>query len=790
MGHARRWTAIALLFVALGAYSATHLTVESDITHFLPSGHDDWAARVSKALASSSLGKRMVLSIGGGEPAALVEASQKLSQALRAHPEIEEVRNGVDRSARSQIFDLYFDRRFQLYSETPEAEYRKLLSEAGLAEAAARLRAQLGGLTGAMIRPLAPRDPLLAFPRLLGRLDSARQGGLKLEDGVFLSHDSRYAILFVSTRASPFAAPIQRNVLSAIASEFSKIKRAIAVTRGQALSLEQSGVNRYAVAAEASIRSDVQRVGTVSIVAIVLLFVVIFRSLRALLLSALPLLLGILTALAVTLLLLGSVHGATLAFGATLIGVCLDYPVHLLCHHTLGTRGRDPRVTLREIWPAVLLGALTTLAGLLGLGSASFPGIREMALFTGVGVMTALLATRFAVAPLLGPAPDASPAQRRLAASLTALLSVLRERRGFSVALLGLAFVLCALGLPKLRFQDDMAGWVPAPEALRAEDDRVRKRVMASDPGQLAVVMAQTRQQALERNDRVARALGEAQQAGELGGYSSLHALLFSESLQRKNHAALSRDPDVGSRVERAFEAAGFAPDAFLPFAEDLERPFVPLRLDDLERSALSPLVSGFLLEFDARPAVVTYLRDVEDKAAVVRRLEAIEGARYFDQRALLRTTYSRFRERTLLLIGVGLLAVWTIALLRYRSFRLSLGACLPAMLAAGGALSSLSLVGVTIDLFHVVGLLLVLSIGVDYGIFLVETSDEQALPATLLALLIACCSTILAFGLLAMSSIPALRSLGQVIGVGVLLALLWSPVAFVVALPRRASAP
>jgi len=63
---------------------------------------------------------------------------------------------------------------------------------------------------------------------------------------------------------------------------------------------------------------------------------------------------------------------------------------------------------------------------------------------------------------------------------------------------------------------------------------------------------------------------------------------------------------------------------------------------------------------------------------------------------------------------------------------------------------------------------------GVDYGVFLAESrADPAGFAATLLSVLIACASTVLAFGLLAMSASPALQAIGLTVGIGVLLSLL-----------------
>jgi predicted exporter len=770
------------LCALLGGYCATRLEVTTDITHFMPDGEDAWAARVVERFSRSALGQRLALTISGAEPDALAAASASLARRLAAVPAIARVQRGVDPEAQRHLYELYFPRRYLLFSGEPEVDYAALLSDAGLRAAAGRLIAELGSVQGSLLRNLVPEDPLLAFPRVLQRLEAGREGGLLLRDGAFFSADARHAVLFVETRASALDGSAQRAALDRIAREFAAVQR----EHGSALVLEQSGVGRYAAHAEAAIRADVQRVSTVSSLALLLLFITLFRSLRALVLVGLPVLVGMLAATAATLAAFGQVHGATLAFGTTLIGVCVDYPLHLVVHHELGAQGRPASATLRAIWPALLLGSLTTLAGLVGFGWAAFPGIREIAFFTGAGVLAALLVTRFALPHFLAASGRAGTLQRRFAAGLGRMTAALRRRRALALGVLGVAAALCAAGLPRLRFEDDLSSWVPAPPSLRAEDDRVRARVLAADAGRVVLTGAPSAGAALAANDRVAAVLAQAVAAGELGGFRSLNALIWSEPLQRRNLRALQQAPALRERFTRAFEDAGFEPDAFAPFLATLAAQPAPLRLPQLLASPLGPAASAFVLDAKPPAALVTYLRDVRDGAAVERRLAQVPEARYFDQRAFLRATYAAFRSRALELIGLGVLVVFLMVLVRYRALRPALAAVLPAVLAAGGALAVLALHGVTIDLFHALGLLLVLSMGEDYGVFLVETRDAEGISATMLALVLACASTVLSFGLLAMSSIPALRSLGQVISVGVLLALLWAPAGLALLAPAE----
>ena len=94
-------------------------------------------------------------------------------------------------------------------------------------------------------------------------------------------------------------------------------------------------------------------------------------------------------------------------------------------------------------------------------------------------------------------------------------------------------------------------------------------------------------------------------------------------------------------------------------------------------------------------------------------------------------------------------------------------------------------------NLLHVVALLLVLSMGVDYGVFMIETllpgHGHEDGPATVVSLLTACLSTVVSFGVLAMSTNPALQALGLTAALGVVgLSLLLAPAAWVLARAGR----
>lgn len=90
-----------------------------------------------------------------------------------------------------------------------------------------------------------------------------------------------------------------------------------------------------------------------------------------------------------------------------------------------------------------------------------------------------------------------------------------------------------------------------------------------------------------------------------------------------------------------------------------------------------------------------------------------------------------------------------------------------------------MTLMGRGLDLISLTALLFVVSMGVDYSVFLLDARDEKAsksLVAALTGTLLACISTVGAFTLLAVSDHPVLSNLGLTAAVGVAVSLLLAP--------------
>jgi predicted exporter len=790
----RRWLPVviaALWLAAMGLIVATKMAVTTDITHFLAAGDDARLASLSRQLAESELTKTTILVIGSasGDPKKAMAAADALADTLEQHDEVAWVRRGWDPNQNQVVHELYFPRRFDFASEDPAALAERLTPE-GLDEAAAALVDQLRLPTATMLKQTAPRDPLLLYPAHLRRLEAARAGPLKVVDDHFVTEDGE-AVVFLASVHSPFQALHQGPLQAAIAERFAELDSE-ARASGDALTLQQSGVGRFALRAESRIRSDITRISVLSTIGVILLFVVLFRSPRLLVLSMVPLAAGVLTATGIGLLVFGKLHGLTLAFGASLIGVCIDYPIHLFTHHALHSSEHDRAALVARVRPGLLLGALTTVAGFVGLGWTAFPGVREIAVFASVGILAALATTLWVLPPLLPSTHAPVRSQQWLVALAERWLAALNRNRRRLLLLPLSAVVIMILGLPRLQYNDDVSALTEAEPDLLAEDEAVRSRVSRMDAGRMIVAIGDDDAQALARNDAVHQRMVEAQAAGELAEFRSLHTFLWSPELQAANRQQFCSRPQLADDLDRAFVGQGLRAGAFQPFADDLAslcergQP-TPLDWPTLAASPLGSALASMRTELGDQVAILTLVRGVEDPELLRERLADLDEVVVFDQRALMTEIYGRHRTQTIELVGIGLIAVLLILFARHRRWRVTLAAFTPAILAAGTALAVLISIGQSITLLHAVALLLVLSMGVDYGVFLTESREHpREIAATVVSLLACCLSTVLAFGLLGMSSNPALQAIGLTTGLGVLFSLILAPTALVLLDPPK----
>src|SRR5690606_24764016 len=257
---------------------------------------------------------------------------------------------------------------------------------------------------------------------------------------------------------------------------------------------------------------------------------------------------------------------------------------------------------------------------------------------------------------------------------------------------------------------------------------------------------------------------------GAITSYDSPARYLPSARTQQARQARLPEPHALRRELDAALADSPFRRSAFEPFAADVEaaRTAEPLRPADLEGTPLATRVDGLLLQRADGATALVALGGLTQPQAVATTARA-NGAQLLDLKQASESLVAAYRDRVLLaLAGAAVLLVLTV-LLALRSRRRALLVLAPMALATLVILAVLRGLGVELNLFHLVSLVLAAGLGLDYALFFEhagDARDEQL--RTLHAVIVCSITTLLVFSLLALSSIPVLRAIGSTVAIGV----------------------
>jgi predicted exporter len=585
---------------------------------------------------------------------------------------------------------------------------------------------------------LVARDPALVSLTLLEALMPPADASWRLADG--------RRVMVAVTSAPAFRLDAQANALEGV-------ERTIEESLSVDAPALFSGAGVFGVMLRDTIRREATWRSLWASLAIGLVLLLAYRRLAVLLQAALPLLTGLLTGAAAVSVVFGQVHGITLAFGFTLLGVAIDYPLHVLSR----ARYESAERALAATWPTLALGALSTGLAYLALMVGGARGMAQLGLFSAAGLAGALATTRWLLPSLIRGGQEPSPDQPGSAPRLRATPVLV-------AAAAGLALAWATEDAPW--WSSDLAALSPIPAEQLATEGRLREATGAPSIRYLVALRAPDLQLVLRESQELNPVLDEAQGRGMIGGFGDVTPLLTAEPLQRTRQETIPDRVALNTRIAAVTAGSPFVPEAFGGFVDDAEtsRALAPLTPADYADTELQGALGQYLYQAPGGEwtALATLHGDLDIPALATLLADRQPEARLVDLRTASESLVTDYRQRTgavlggVVLVIAGLLA-WRLA---GRRAAWTLGTVLGAVFLAAATLRWFA---GPLDLYHLTGLLLVAGLGLDYALFL----GKRDRAASRHAVSACAASTIAAFGVLSASSIPALHSLGSAVALG-----------------------
>lgn len=601
-------------------------------------------------------------------------------------------------------------------------------------------------------------------------------GVLRVDDG-----DMHYVVLPMQLKSQAFAMTSQRQVMPLLTAARNAAEMSDTSVRVQA-----AGMVFPAAAAASQANRELNTIGWGSVIGIVLITWVTFRSLRPIGLILLSLGIGTVGAVAVTAFFYPNLHLLTLVFGASLIGVAEDYGMHYLCVSDRAERGGV--AVVMDLLPGLSLALLTTIVSFVGLGISPFPGLQQMAVFSAVGLLSAWV-TVVLWFPFMDGKQIGAP-------RVVAWFNWMRVRwmalsHGTPRVWLGVATVVAsAIGIARLHPDDDIRLLQSLPAGMMQEQIDVGRILDTPFAAQLFVVRAPTEQDLLQREESLRARLDSLVQRHTFDGYQAVSSWVPSRALQETNASLLREHVYASGGALHQLRVALDEDDAWetkaraQSFGVDVSSNAITrdtavagiVTADAWLASAISePLRPLWFGKTGNEYVSVITLKGVSTDSIPVLKASAngLTGVSWADKVASISSVLGHFRVQMSWVLVASYIVLWVLFLPRYG--RQAWRVLAPSVLASAVSLAVVGFMGQPLQLFHVLALYLVFGLGVDYAIFLSEQTHSAEGDVSF-AVGLAAVSTVLSLGLLALSATPVLRAFGLVMLVGIVVSLMAAP--------------
>jgi len=758
-----------LLLLGLGAWQCRDgWPVSANLMELVPQARADATRQLAEARIQEPLSRQLVALVAapaGGDSAAAARQLARLWQ-------------------QSGLFDTAL---VDVEVDLPDLRARLLANRLALLPAAQRQQLLADPATYAQRRARELVDPFSSSSvvpvdqDLLGLARLAEQalrpgGAVQYDVGTGTLQAESAGRAWVLVRASTRDDAFDSSAPARIATQIDSDRQALAASGADLL---VAGGALYAAAGRAQAVAESGWIGGIAVAGIVLVLLLALRRWRALLALA-PVAVGLLAGTVACVAVFGSIHVLTLVIGASLIGVAVDFPMHWL-GKSYGMPDWRAWPALRRVLPGLTISLAASLVGYVALAFTPFPALTQTAVFSAAGLLGAYACTVCQLPAWMErfrPRPW-PPLLRFAEAALRA-----RERLAGRRAVLWVGGVLLAAvtagGIGRLNIQDDLRQWLSLPAPLLQQARQIGEITGFMPTSQFFLVRAPDPDALLRRQAQVSQALDAQVAAGNLQAYTALNQRVTPQDDQRALAATL------GALAERP-EAWRALTDVGVPF-EALQRELrtlaalPPVTIDTAMQGQAGerwrPLWLG---QHDGEAAGMITLLGLRDPAVLAAIAQAAPGVTLVDRSGELNRMFTATRieaaelkllsylvAAALLCLTLGRAATW-----RILAVPLAATAC---------SLAALGYLGQPLTLFSLFGLLLVSAIGVDYAIFMAERVAGAA--ASLVGIMLGALTTLLSFGLLAVSHTPAIANFGMAVALGVGFSLLWAPW---IRLPRQA---
>jgi len=772
----QKWASLAALLFLIASLGsiASRIEFDDDITALIPATED--SKKIQEILESIAFTDKIIVNIQREEEGSVSDLTQYAAALLDS---LEQTSDTYIKNVQGKLNDEDLPNTLNLiYNNLPlfldASDYLQIelkLSKDSIAKITAQNYRNLISPSGIIAKKTIQKDPLgLSFIALKKLQQLGIGDDFKLKNGFLLDKKEQNILLFLT----PTHGSRETDKNTALAEKLYGLQSQLNSSFEGKIKGEYFGAALVAAANAAQIKHDIQFTVSIAMTLLLIILMVFYRKLTTPLILFAPTVFGGLLAIAFLYVFRTKISALSLGIGAILLGITLDYSLHILTHIR---NSFSLKSLYKDVAPSILMSSLTTAAAFLCLLFLESQALQDLGIFAAVSVLGA---SAFALIFI----PQVYTTTRKSEAKKTFLDRIASydlHKDKWAIITLALLLIGSLFTYRTVVFNQDIAKLNYESETLIAARERLEK---LTDIGSKSIYLStygEVKESVLQRNDSLLGQLQQLKADGEIVSYSSIGALVSSD---RKQNAKISKwnsfwsADKIRSTQQNLIESGnkfGFKSSTFNQFYTLLESDFKPLKISDLE--VVSSFAINDFLVTDSTSTTITSLIKVADgnfekvKAVFAETPKTLLINRQQVNESFLGNLKNDFNK----LIGYSLLVVILILLLFYRSLSLTLITVIPIFLTWLLTIGLMGLLNIEFNIFNIIICSFIFGVGIDYCIFITNgllteyRTGEKALSTHRTSIILSVITTILGIGALVFAKHPVLYTISVVSLIGIL---------------------
>lgn len=754
---------VAFLFVRIFYLG---FSLNTNVLNLLPKSQQNPVVAKASDQFSRTMGNQIVFLIGNKSKTEAQKSADLFFSQIKSSPLFQSLNFLINTNEQLAWGQFYFPHRLSLLTPLQ----KKLLQENNANQLEASALFSLYSPIGLTNSNLLKSDPFFLFQKFILSMPKPASNIILVNQRMMAQADNQWYVMGTAQiKKDSFSLSNQNKVLKFIQNSKAEMLKLYPTS-----TLLMNGMLFYAKAGADEAQRNISTIGIGSLIGIILLVLLTFRSLSPLFLTLISCLVGFIAAFVVTKVVFGTIYLFTLIFGASLIGIVVDYAFFYYADQLVGGQSWDPLQGLKNIFPGISLGLVNIVLAYLVLSLTPFPGLRQLAVFSITGLVIAYL-TVVCAFPTLIKAKSYSFTPPLLTLVNVYLNIWLKLSTKTFVVLFTLIFAFSLLGIYQLKPNDDVRILQSVPDNLKNNENKV-KQIIGSHIGlNFFLVEGDSPNQVLFNESLLTNEINKKFPSVN-NQYIAMNAYIPNLSDQKENFY-LVKSELINTRLSRYLKRVGVKREQALQIKQSLSRlKFDPITIQDWLNSTVSGSLRFLWLgKIDHHTVTVVLLSSQLNTQALEKISAKFSFATYINNAEMISHTFKLYRKRVSRLLLLAYLALLILLTLRY-SLRKAIIYFLPPTAASALSLAGLGWLGIPFTLFNLLGVILILGLGVDYVLFFAETKSSY--KVTMLAVSLSAIISILSFGLLALSATPVIHYFGITVLIGISSALLLAPLA------------